>query len=110
MLVIVIKCYFAKKLQFTFAQKCILYKAKRGAYMIEKLKVKAIYNDFISNVNLSNEQIKILNMMINKDSIVKISMEIGVSERTISYEIKKIKNLYNDYYKLQLSKILLLMD
>lgn len=78
--------------------------------MIEKLKVKAIYNDFISNVNLSNEQIKILNMMINKDSIVKISMEIGVSERTISYEIKKIKNLYNDYYKLQLSKILLLMD
>ena len=78
--------------------------------MIEKLKVKAIYNDFLANVNLTDEQIKILDMLINKDSIVKISMEIGVSQRTISYEIKKLKQLYNDYYNLQLSKILVLLQ
>ena len=78
--------------------------------MIEKLKIKAIYNDFLANVSLTDEQIRILDMLINKDSIVKISMEIGASQRTIGYEIRKIKNLYNDYYKLQLSKILLLMD
>ena len=78
--------------------------------MIEKLKVKAIYNDFLSNVNLTDEQIKILDMLINKDSIIKISMEIGVSQRTVSYEIKKLKQLYNDYYNLQISKILLLMQ
>ncbi len=78
--------------------------------MIEKLKVKAIYNDFLANVNLTDEQIKILDMLIKKDSIVKISMEIGVSQRTISYEIKKLKQLYNDYYNLQISKILLLLQ
>lgn len=78
--------------------------------MIEKLKINAIYEDFIKNVKLTDEQIKILNMLINKDSVVKISMEIGASQRTIGYEIRKLKNLYNDYYKLQLSKILLLLD
>jgi len=78
--------------------------------MIEKLKVKAIYNDFLTNVNLTDEQVRILDMLINKDSIVKISMEIGVSQRTVSYEIKKLKKLYNDYYNLQLSKILVLLQ
>lgn len=77
--------------------------------MIEKLKIKAIYDDFLKNVELSAEQIKILNMLIKKESIVKISMEVGMSKRTVSYEIKKIKALYNDYYKLQVSRALLLL-
>ncbi len=77
--------------------------------MIEKLKIKAIYEDFLANVNLSDEQIKILDMLLNKDSLVKIGMEIGVSQRTISYEIKKIKELYNNYCNWQFSKMLLLM-
>ena len=72
--------------------------------MVEKLKINAIYNDFLNNVKLSNEQIKILNMMINKESIVKMSMEIGVSQRTISYEVKKIKELYKKYCEMQLFK------
>lgn len=72
--------------------------------MVEKLKVNAIYNDFLNSVRLSEEQIRILDMVINKDSIVKISMEIGVSQRTVSYEIKKIKELYNKYYDMQLFK------
>lgn len=82
----------------------------RGAGMLDKLRVKAIYDDFIKNVSLTQEQIRILDMLINKDTIVKISIEIGASQRTISYEIKKIKKLYNDYYNLQLSKALLLLN
>ena len=78
--------------------------------MVEKLKIKAVYDDFLKNVSLNDEQIRILDMMIKKESLVKISMEIGASQRTISYEIRKIKNLYNDYYKLQLSKTLLLLE
>lgn len=78
--------------------------------MVEKLKVKAIYEDFVKNINLTNEQIKILDMLIKRESIVKISMEIGVSQRTIGYEIRKLKNLYNDYCKVQLSKTLLLIE
>lgn len=72
--------------------------------MVEKLKIKAIYDDFIDNVHLTEEQIKILNMLINKDSIIKIAMEIGVSDRTINTEIRKLKNLYNQYCKVQLFK------
>ena len=78
--------------------------------MIEKLRVKAIYDDFKKNVSLTDEQIRILDMLINKDTIVKISLEIGVCERTINYEIKKLKKLYNDYYNLQLTKALMLMS
>lgn len=77
--------------------------------MVEKLKIKAIYDDFLRNVSLTDEQIKILDMLIKKDTIVKISMEIGMSQRTVNYEIKKLKNLYDDYYDLQLSKTILLI-
>lgn len=72
--------------------------------MVEKLKINAIYNDFLNSVRLTKEQVKILDMMINKDSIVKISMEIGVSQRTVSYEIKRIKELYKTYCDMQLFK------
>ena len=77
--------------------------------MVEKLKNKAIYDDFIRNVSLTDEQIKIIDMLIAKESLVKISMEIGASPRTISYEIKKLKGLYQDYVFLQTWKALLLM-
>lgn len=77
--------------------------------MVEKLKNKAIYDDFMRNVSLTDEQIRIIDMLINKDSIVKIAMEIGVSPRTISYEIKKLKTLYHDYVFLQTWKALLLL-
>lgn len=77
--------------------------------MIEKLKIRSIYDDFIKNVALTEEQIRILDMLIRKESVVKISMEIGVSERTIGYEIRKLKKLYQDYYNTQLYKTLMLM-
>lgn len=77
--------------------------------MIEKLRVKTLYDDFINNVFLTEEQIKLLNMLINKDSIVKISIEMGMSERTVGYEIKKIKDIYKDYCELQISKLKLLL-
>ena len=77
--------------------------------MIEKLKIKAIYDDFLANVSLTDEQIKILDMLIKKETLVKISMEIGISQRTVSYEIKKIKKLYEDYLTLQKWKAMLLL-
>lgn len=77
--------------------------------MVEKLKVKAIYDDFIKNVSLTEEEIKILNMLLNKDTIVKIAMEIGVSQRTVSYEIKRIKELYKKYCDMQVCKAMILM-
>ena len=86
----------------------IIYRSL-GDCMIEKLKIKAIYDDFLKNVTLTDEQVKILNMMIKKETTVKISMEIGACQRTITHEIKKIKDLYKDYCNWQLSKALLLI-
>jgi len=77
--------------------------------MIEKLRIKAIYDDFMKNVSLTEEQIKIINMLINKDTIIKISIEIGMSERTVKYEIKKIKELFTKYYEIQLYKTMMLI-
>ena len=65
--------------------------------MCDKLKNKTIYNDFLDKVVLTEEQIKILNLLIKKESIVKISVELGMSQRTVSYEIKKIKQRYYKY-------------
>lgn len=95
---------------YFFEKQYIINIQKEVVIIIEKLKIKAIYDDFVRNVTLTNEQIKILNMLINRDSIIKISMEIGASQRTIGYEIRKLKNLYNDYTNLQLLKAKLLEE
>ena len=78
--------------------------------MLDKLKIKTVYDDFVRNVRLTDEQIKILDMLLNKDSILKISIELGMSERTVGYEIRKIKNLYKDYYNMQISRAIMLLD
>ena len=72
--------------------------------MVEKLRIKTLYDDFVNNVHLTDEQLTIIDMLINKESIIKIAMKIGVSDRTINTEIRKIKNLYNQYCKVQLFK------
>lgn len=78
--------------------------------MIEKLKIQIIYDDFIKNVNLSDEQIKILNMYINKETRYKISTVIGVSERTIGNEIIKLKKIYKDYCNIEITKATILKN
>ena len=77
--------------------------------MVEKLRVKAIYNDFIANVKLTDEQVKIIDMLINHETIVKISLEIGMSQRAVGYEIRKLKDMFNDYVMLQTWKAMLLL-
>lgn len=77
--------------------------------MVEKLRIKAIYDDFIANVKLTDEQVKIIDMLINHETIVKISLEIGMSQRAVGYEIRKLKDMFNDYVMLQTWKAMLLL-
>lgn len=77
--------------------------------MVEKLQIKAVYNDFVSSIDLTKEQKQILDMLIKKEKIVKIAMELGMSQRNVGYEIRKLKNLYNDYVFLQTWKTMLLL-
>lgn len=83
-----------------FSNKKMYHKANEAKVMCEKLKNKTIYNDFLDKVMLTEEQIKILNLLLKKESIVKISVELGMSQRTVSYEIKKIKQYYEEYKKI----------
>lgn len=76
--------------------------------MREKLRIKVIYNDFLENVNLSEEQKKILDMYIDRETRYKISTVIGTSERTIGNEIIKLRKIYKDYCELQFSKATIL--
>ena len=78
--------------------------------MIEKLKIQIIYDDFIKNVNLTDEQIKILNMYIKKETRYKISTVIGASERTIGNEIIKLKKMYKDYCNIEITKATILKN
>lgn len=76
--------------------------------MLDKLRISTIYDDFIKNVKLTDEQIKILDMVLKKETIVKIADEMNMSTRTIDYEKRKIKKLYKDYCDLQILKANLL--
>lgn len=78
--------------------------------MVEKLKVKAIYDDFLQKVSLTEEQIKIIDKLIKKETLVKISLDLGISKRTLNYEIKKIKKLYEEYARLEIIKLLVLIN
>ena len=53
---------------------------------------KSEYEYFIENCNFTDRQIEILNMRRKGLSIIQISMELFISERTINREIKSIKN------------------
>lgn len=78
--------------------------------MIEKLKINFIYEDFINSVSLTEEQIKILDMYIKRETRYKISTVIGTSERTIGNEIIKLRKLYKDYCDLQITKATILKE
>lgn len=78
--------------------------------MVENLKIKSIYDDFMLKVKLNEEQVKIIDMLIAKESVVKISIEIGMSQRTVGYEIRKIKDLYEKYKQIEITKATLLKD
>lgn len=78
--------------------------------MVEKLRVKAIYDDFLSKTSLTEEQIKIIDRLLKKETLIKISLDLGMSKRTLSYEIKKIKKIYEEYEKLEIVKLLVLIN
>ena len=73
--------------------------------MLEKLKIKDIYNDFTNKIYLTDRQIEILDLMLRDKSITQISMELCICERTISYEKRAIEKLYKQYMRNEIDKI-----
>lgn len=78
--------------------------------MAEDLSNKIIYNDFVNKTFLTDDEKQILDMYILKESIVKISQTTNMSERSVSRNIKNLKEKYKKYKQLQITIINLLMS
>lgn len=73
--------------------------------MFEKLRIRDIYNDFIYKFTLTDEEIKVLDRLIQKETIPKISIELFISEPKVSVIIKRLKKYYKQYEELEKLKI-----
>lgn len=78
--------------------------------MIKEVSNKIIYNDFINKTTLTDDEKEVLDMLIQKYSIVKISQLTCMSERSVSRVIRSIKDKYIDYKKLELAKLNILFN
>ena len=76
--------------------------------MIKELCNKIIYNDFLSKVVLTDEEKKVLDMLLVRYTLVKISQEIGMSDRNVSRVVKSLKDKYEMYRKLEIAKLSIL--
>lgn len=73
--------------------------------MAKELSNKVIYEDFLSKVTLTNDERTILDMLIKKETIVKISQTLNMSDRSVSRVIRDLKQKYEDYRKLEIAKL-----
>lgn len=73
--------------------------------MKKELCIKTIYDDFLSKVVLTNLEKEVLDLYIQNISIIKIADITTQSTSTISRIISEIKNKYETYRKLELSKL-----
>ena len=73
--------------------------------MIRELSCKLIYDEFLVKEKLTKEEIKVLDMLLEHHTIVKISQLCSMSESVVSRHIKRIKIKYSDYKKIELSKL-----
>ena len=78
--------------------------------MTKELSNKIIYDDFISKTILTEDEKKILDMVLLKYSIVKISQEICMSERNVSRIIREIKDKYANYKQIEVTKMAILIQ
>ena len=77
--------------------------------MKKELCIKQIYDDFLSKVILTDIEKQVLDLYIQNISIVKMADITTQSTSTISRIIMDIKTKYNNYRKLELSKLEIFM-
>ena len=73
--------------------------------MKKELCIKQIYNDFISKVILLDIEKEVLDLYIKDTSIVSIASDLSMGTTTVSRIIANLKDKYNKYKKLELSKL-----
>ena len=73
--------------------------------MKKELCIKQIYDDFLSKVALSEMEKQVLDLYISNVSIVKMADITSQGTSTISRIIAEIKDKYNIYKKLEISRL-----
>ena len=73
--------------------------------MIKELSYKIIYDDFVYKTQLTDDENKVLDMLIKKYSITKISRELCICERNVSRCIRQLKDKYKIYKELEIVKL-----
>lgn len=73
--------------------------------MAKELSNRIIYDDFLSKVVLTDDEKIILDMLIKRDSIIKISQTINMSDRNVSRIVKDLKQKYTNYRRLEMAKL-----
>ena len=73
--------------------------------MVNDLSNKIIFDDFKEKTLLTKDEEMVLIMLIRKESIIYISQELCISDRTVSRIIKSLKKKYYEYKELELAKL-----
>ena len=73
--------------------------------MKKELCVKQIYDDFINKVTLLDIEKEVLDLYIKDISIVSMADNLSMGTTTVSRIIADLKQKYNNYKKLELSKL-----
>lgn len=73
--------------------------------MIKELSNKYIYDDFIYKTTLTDIEKDILDRLIRKETIIKISMECNLSDRSVSRIVRDLKEKYDSYRKIEMAKL-----
>lgn len=78
--------------------------------MKRELASKLIFDDFVSKTYLNELEQDILIRYIKNRSIIQIAEEVTQSTATVSRIIARLKVKYNNYKKLEISKLSILND
>lgn len=78
--------------------------------MIKELSNKVIFDDFNSKTLLTKDEEEVLKLLIKKESVIFISQELCISDRTVSRIIKELKRKYENYKKIELAKLRILLS
>ena len=73
--------------------------------MKKELAIKAIYDDFLNKMILTDIEKEVLLRYIKNESIVKIADETKQSTSTVSRTVALLKEKYENYKKLEIKKL-----
>lgn len=78
--------------------------------MKKDLSIKQIYDDFLLKVTLDEDEVSVLNLYIKNYSYVKMSIELGISERNIGRIVNRLKEKYDIYKNLEVTRLNLFLS